>query len=312
MMPRFTRLLSGTAVSATESLSRRANLLLAIGATVGIALAASGMLEPREPDLAANTIARVGDDRIDKQEYLAYLDLLAQDKRNPLTTEDQRHVLDRMIDEKLLLARGLEIGLPQSSPQVRKTIVQQVMQSILAEVSSEQSSEDQLRDFYQDNMAYFARPPRTQVRRLVFRDRDGETGRQLADKAWQALQHGESFEAVGRDYATEDMLPIPGEPLPDHKLLQYLGPSLTAATREMDSGDFSTPIDMGNNVIILQVPYKQAMQPRPFEEVRDRVATEYERRRGDEALAAYLEDLRRQAEIAVDETFLDSIAPGPG
>jgi hypothetical protein len=296
-------------VSAIESQSRRAKVLLAIGALVGIALAASGILEPASPELASTTIAQVGQDRIDKREYLDYLELLARDKRNPLTGEDQRHVLDRMIDEKLLLARGLEMGLPQSSPKVRKTIVQQVMQSALAEVSAQKVDDNELPQFYQDNIAYFSTPPRTQLRRLVFSARGQSSAQQLAEQAWQALQQGQGFDAVGDRYASEDLLPLPSTPLPDHKLLQYLGPSLTASARQLHAGSFSRPIVVGQNRVILQVLYKRAMEPKPFAEVRDRVAVEYQRRRREEAMAAYLQELRRQSDVVIDEAFLDTIAP---
>lgn len=296
-------------MSALESSSRRANFLLVAGALLGIGLAASGILEPTGPSLGQATVARVGEDAISKEEYVNYLDLLAQDKRNPLTAADQRHVLDRMIDEKLLLARGLDIGLPQTAPQVRKSIVQEVMQSVLAEVAAEEASESELRDFYDENLAYFAKPPRTQVRRLVFSDRDGTPAETMAKQAWQALQDGDSLETVRQNYASEDMLPLPGEPLPDHKLLQYLGPTLTDAAKGLEAGSYSTPLHTGNKWVILQVPYKQEMEPRPFEQVRDRVAMEYERRRGDEALAEYLDDLRDQTDVSIDEAFLDSIAP---
>lgn len=293
----------------TEPQSRRANILLAIGACTGIALAASGILEPARPALAETSIARIDDERIDKQDYLAYLDLLAQDKRNPLTAADQRHVLDRMIDEKLLLARGLDMGLAQSSPPVRKAIVQEVMQSILAEVSSQEASDSELQDFYKDNLAYFAKPPRTQLRRLVFRDSDEQSAQTLAEQAWAALQAGEPYAAVAEQFAAEDMLPLPSDPLPDHKLLQYLGPTLTTAAKALHAGDFSKPIAQGKQLVILQVLYKQAMEPRPFDNVRDRVAQEYERRMGDEAMANYLEDLRNQSDLRIDEAFLERIAP---
>lgn len=297
------------ALSTSVSNSRRANKMLAAGALIGIILAISGILEPAGPELATETIARVGEDAISKQEYLAYLDMLAKDKRNPLTAGDQRHVLDRMIDEKLLLSRGLELGLPHSSPQVRKSIVQQVMQSILAEVSTEEVDEDDLQEFYQDNLAYFAKPPRTQLRRMVFQDRDGEPAQDIAKQAWQALQQGESYEAVRDRYAAEDMLPLPSEPLPDHKLLQYLGPTLTATAKQLQAGEFSSPIVSGNNSIILQVLYKQAMEPWPFAEVQDRVVSEYERRRGDEAMSQYLQELRQLSDVVIDEDFLNTIAP---
>jgi hypothetical protein len=209
------------------------------------------------------------------------------------------------------LARGLEIGLPQSSPQVRKAIVQELIQSILAEVSSEAFDDVELRQFYQDNMAYFTSPPRTQLRRLVFRDRGETSAQALAEEGWQQLQQGQSFARVRERFAAEDPLPLPAEPLPDHKLLQYLGPSQTAIARQMQAGAYSRPIAAGANRVILQVLHKQAMAPGAFADIRDRVAAEYERRRGDQALAAYLQQLRQQADIAIDDAFLDSIAPAP-
>lgn len=285
----------------------RANWLLAIGALTGISLAASGILEPAPERLPSEAVARVGDSLVSKQEYLAYLDLLAQDKRNPLTDTDQRHVLDRMIDEKLLLARGLDLGLPQSSPRVRKIIVQQVMQSVLAEVASQTIDDDELATFYTESKAYFAHPPRTQVRRYMFRERDGQSALELASLAREALLAGDAPEGVIARYGAPDLLPVPGDALPDHKLLQYLGPTLTAKAQAMDSGSISEPLQVGRDTLLLQVLYKKSMEYRDFDEVKDRVAVEYERRRGDEALAEYLDSLRGQTDILVDDAFLQRI-----
>jgi parvulin-like peptidyl-prolyl isomerase len=295
--------------SHVEDQPRRANLLLAIGAIIGIAMAASGIIEPAESSLQADAVAQVGERQIDREQFLAYLNSLSREKRNPLTDADQRHVLARMIDEQLLLARGIELGLPWSSGPVKTLIVQEVMQAALTDVRSEDISERQLAQFYRDNHAYFAKPARTQLRRLVFRDRDGLPAAELALRASQALQQGADFNAVRDRYATQDLLPLPAEPLPNHKLLQYLGRSVTDAVATMPAGAVSKPIQSGADLVVVQILYKQAQEVPPFDQVRDRVVAEYSRRRGDQAIADYLQDLRRQTDIVIDEQFLDAIAP---
>ena len=47
---------------------------------------------------------------------------------------------------------------------------------------------------------------------------------------------------------------------------------------------------------------------RAFEEIKPQIQSEFERRRGDDALATYLEDLRTTADITIDENFLDDLA----
>jgi parvulin-like peptidyl-prolyl isomerase len=252
----------------------------------------------------------VGAQYIDRQHYLAYLDSLAREKRNPLEGADQRHVLTRMIDEQLLLDRGIELGLPYSSGPVRTLIVQQVMQAVLADASSEEPTDSDLEQFYRDNQAYFAKPARTQLRRLLFRDRDGLAANELALHARQALEQGASFDEVRDRYATQDLLPLPDEPLPDHKLLQYLGHSVNEVVKTLPAGTVSQPIHSGANQVVVQILQKQPPEVPPFGRVRDRVAAEYSRRRGDEAIADYLQELHRQTDIVLDEDFLKSIAPG--
>eukprot|EP00481_Brizalina_sp_1-RS-2013_P003034 TRINITY_DN8201_c0_g1_i1.p1 TRINITY_DN8201_c0_g1~~TRINITY_DN8201_c0_g1_i1.p1 ORF type:complete len:110 (+),score=7.49 TRINITY_DN8201_c0_g1_i1:174-503(+) len=87
--------------------------LLIVGAILGLLLAATGLLnQPVQLDKTAAAI--VNGKLISKQDYLNYLSLLAKDKRNPLTDNDRRHILNRMIEEQLLVARGIDIGLAES------------------------------------------------------------------------------------------------------------------------------------------------------------------------------------------------------
>ncbi len=278
------------------------------GALLGIVVAASGLVKSGAA-ADSDTVAHVAGTNIAKSDYLAYLDLIARERRNPLSADDQRHVLDRMIDEQLLLTRGLEMGLPLSSYPVRQAMVQELTQSIVAAAASEAIDEAQLRQFYADNSAYFANPARTQLQRMVFSERDGRSARENAEQAYLAIKSGVEPETVYQRYAVTDPMPLPAEALPEHKLLQYLGPSLSARVADLAAGASTEPIGMGKDFMLLYVVSKQPLQSPAFAVVRPRVTAEYERRRADRALQEYLQALRRQSDLSIDEDFLIRIAP---
>ncbi len=135
----------------------RPSALLACGALLGALLAATGILEKPQQQSVHDPVARVNGEAIRREEFLGDLDLLASDKRNKMSSADRRHVLDRIIEERLLIERGLSIGLASSDSAVRKTIVDAMIQTVISDSSSALPSDEQLRDFYRDNTDYFAR-----------------------------------------------------------------------------------------------------------------------------------------------------------
>ncbi|MGI9293475.1 MAG: peptidylprolyl isomerase, partial [Pseudomonadales bacterium] len=189
---------------------KRAMYLLLAGTVAGIVLAATGMLEQSDKPPAEDIVAEVNDWTIRRDDYNNFLQLLARDKRNPLTEEDKRHVLDRMIEEKLLIQRGVEIGLIQSDPQVRKTIANAMINSVVTETSTLQPEEKELRNFFADNKSYFAKPARLRVQQLVFKKRAAKDEVYArAKQAYEALQQGGSIAEVQQQYADQQILNIP-------------------------------------------------------------------------------------------------------
>lgn len=287
--------------------SKRANTLLAIGALCGFILAITGLLETGPPQ-SIDAVATVNGDVISKEDYLNYLSLLAKDKRNPLSEDDRRHVLNRMIEEKLIIERGLDIGLAQSDPAVRKVITNAMIQTVTADASTQEAEEENLRAFYQQNKEYFSRPPRLQVQRMVFRSEEKTAALGLAQQAYQKLQAGEEFSKVKQQIASPEILSVPNSLLPPNKLRQYIGPQLTAAALAMQAGTISQPIEDSSGYSLLYVSANEQAQAQAFADVETLVASEYRRRAGDKILRDYLQQLRDQAEIRIDEDFINSLA----
>ena len=110
--------MSDRAMPSTESgpSSRRANWLLGLGAAVGLGAAAFGLLLPSEKTqtpLAEDVVAIVNGDMILRDDYLRLLAGFERDSRNPIDENIRQHVLDRMIEEELLVQRALDLGLAQ-------------------------------------------------------------------------------------------------------------------------------------------------------------------------------------------------------
>jgi hypothetical protein len=278
---------------------RQSELLLLAGVLLGALLATTGLLEQTNT-AAGNSAAVVNGEVISKSDYLSYLDLMARDKRNPMTNRDRRHVLDRLIEEKLLIERALEIGLPSADPRVRKTIVNTMIQTAANEADMVEPSDKVITDFYTANLAYFSSPTRISVRRMVFR---GDDAASRASAAHEMLENSD-WTAVNSQYADQDILTLPSSLLPVSRMNGYLGPAKTEAVAALNPGTYTPPLAEQGGYTILLLQDSQHSGAPPLTEIREQVLREYQRRARDAAVRDYLDLLRSQADVTVDEAFL--------
>src|SRR5262249_43475430 len=90
--------------------SGRGSILLALGLVGGVAMAASGLFATRDGGgLPADAVARVNGAVIRLEDYRRIAGGLDADRRDGLGPGDRQRVLDRMIDEELLIQRALEL-----------------------------------------------------------------------------------------------------------------------------------------------------------------------------------------------------------
>jgi len=83
---------------------------------------------------------------------------VATDKRDPLTAEDRAHVLERLIEEELLVQRGLTLGLARQDRRVRADLTATVIDGVVSDASEGEPSDDELTAFYAANRDFFAGP----------------------------------------------------------------------------------------------------------------------------------------------------------
>ena len=129
----------------------RSSTLLALGSTLGLLFAAGSLLASGRNGgraLPADTVARINGVPIRAEEYRRALDAVAGDRRDEPDEALRRHVLDRLIDEELLVQRGLELGLARVDPRVRRELATAVVAEAVTEGDQGEPTRDDLQAFY--------------------------------------------------------------------------------------------------------------------------------------------------------------------
>ena len=119
------------------------SLLLLLGLIVGAGMAAISIVE--ESNLTNyEWAAKIEETTISMEKYLTQLEGLSKDKRSPITEQDKAYVLERMIEEELLIKRAIDLGMIENNPMARGTIVQQMIKTIISENDRYEISDQEL------------------------------------------------------------------------------------------------------------------------------------------------------------------------
>lgn len=288
-----------------EPTSRRASLLLGIGMVAGLLAAAYGLLAPSNratPGLPADAVAVVNGDVILQSDYDRLLAGFARDARNPIDEEARRHVLDRMIEEELLVQRALELGLAQVDRRVRADLTSSLIASVVATAEEHDPSPQQLQAFYRDEAEFFAHPGRVRVEQILFRIPRGADEALALEKALtarQALADGRTFEEVSAEYGDEPISALPDTLLPAKKLREYIGPTALKAALALAPGEISQPVRSGIGLRLLHVIEARPTVTPLYEDIEPQIRSEWVRRAGDRALRDYLDQLRADGDVRV-------------
>jgi hypothetical protein len=291
-----------------ESRTGRPPWLLLIGAAIGLGIAAFGLLETRMDSrvLPPDAAARVGDRTIRRVDYERVLAGVEADLRGPVDEAVRRRVLDRMIDEELLVQRALELGLTSIDRRVRGELTASLMDSIVSEADAEEPSERDLERHFEENLDFFSRPGRLHARTLFFSPRADALGKsasavERATKALEALRAGGDADEIERLLADAQISPLPDVVLPPSKIRDYVGPTILLTLEGLEVAHWSEPIESGGGIHLAGLVAREPRIVPSFEEVEDLVRQNLKRTRGDEALRRYLDDLRARISVAVNE-----------
>lgn len=236
--------------------SHAAVLLLVTGALVGVLLAAAGLLES-EPGRTPDQVARINDTVISSTQLEDYVSQMNADTPVP---RDRNYLLEQMIDEELLVQRGLELGLVLQSTPVRNAIIEAVTRRFSGSTAGTEVSEAELRAYYEQNIDRFL-PPTVYVVEVV--------------------------PAAPAQPSTT--------PLTYPSLLARFGPDVAAAIARLTPG---TQTLAGDNTAVRLIRVEGGVAP-PFEQIRALVAANLTQEQDAQAFRQYLTWLRERADIDI-------------
>jgi parvulin-like peptidyl-prolyl isomerase len=288
---------------------RRAAWLLGLGAAAGVALAALGVVRSgtAPAEAPAGAVAVVNGQAISREGLAEIVGAVAAERKSlELDASERRRLLDRMIDEELLLQRGLDLGLARYERTARRAIVAAVIAAVTADAEAQEPGEDALRAFHRDTAERFQRPGRVRVDVLfvgVSPRPEAIAYQQSADAARRA-RAGEDFATLQKELGERSPTPIPAEPVSIDEVRATLGPSAAAALQRLEPGAISDPVRGAAGWLVLRLRERAAPEPLPYEQVREQVRAEYLRSVGERALVEYLEGLRSAADVRVVDAEL--------
>ena len=267
---------------------------LATGMLVGLALALFGILKTplSEHGLAPNVAAQAAGTNISRDEYQRAVNAVEADRRSSLSATERRYILDRLINETLLIQHGLDLDLVRQAPRLRDQLMDAVLTGLRVEAEAKSFGESEVQAFYKQHSALFLGPDLLHVG--VIRAPDKPT----ADAAITALESGHTFASVSDEYAGGQSI-LPDTFLPPAKLRDYLGPDLTRRAQAMDVGASAGPFASQNGFAVLSVFDRRAAEQPPLAEVETTVRQHIRRLAAEQLMRSRLEDLRTRYPVSV-------------
>ncbi len=295
--------------------NRRSFALLGTGAIIGLLIAGYGLFTAA--GTATNTVppeyvALVNQRPLYRSDYLAQLQTTFSVSYDEATPEQKQKVLDDMINEELLVQRGLEVDLASYDPDVRNALVSGVELQMYADVMAKQPSDDELHAWYEQHRDQYSSLGILQLRDLVLNVEAGETTDQLAARAQAAiaaLRAGKNIDAKNIDAVIEQFK------LRDSLHLQQGGKAdlgdifefaaeanlphaVFLATKKLQAGEVSEPIIVdGEGTHIVFVTKRRISEPLNFDAVRSRVWTDIKNADQDKVRNSTLSYLRSKSQI---------------
>ena len=275
------------------------NFILVLGIFIGISLASISLIKRVNFEIAGDWVANIEGAKITKEKYLLQLEGLRSDKRSPLTQKDKEFVLERMIEEELLIKRAQDMGMLRTNPMARGTLVQQMINQIISDNDMVEVSEVELNKFFIKNIGFFTNANRLRVKQIYFQDQeDGSVASfQKATQAFDTLLSGGTYDEAAF-LGTQTALQVPDTLMTLSKVREYLGPSLMLIAGKLEPGEFTTPKRVSGGYKIVYLVDKENSKPPELSDIKNQVLSEFKKRRDDQSLRNYLEDLKSWYDIS--------------
>jgi len=292
-----------------ETNPKRSLILFAAGTAVGLGIAAYGLFTAegtRMIGVPPQDVATINGRHILRSDFIAQIQVETALPFEQTTPAQRQKVLNDMVNEELLVQRGLEVDLAASDPDVRQAMAAGVQLQASADVLAQQPVEEELRKYYAEHLSEYAGEGIMAMRDLVIRPTDELSEMQAVEKASAAadkFRHGDTPDNIAATLRFADSGLIERGDLFDFAVKIKLPAPLFAAAIELKPHDASAPIVEAGAVHVLMMEKRMAPQQRSFAEARDAVLQDFKRGAQTRVEQANLRYLKGRADIQIAPDF---------
>jgi hypothetical protein len=260
-----------------------------LGGFFGLVFAGYGIFNKIDASgsISRDAIAVVNKTPITMESYLRALDRYQNDSKDSLSDDDKSWVLQRLIEEELLVQRGFSLGMITTDNDVRGAIVRTLIASINAEAAAAKPNEENLLEFYNLNKERFTYPATISIKAWV------TNSRETAQIAQIKLEAGDTLESLKEIRSLSN---IPNGLITLRKIREYLGPSIANAIMDSKNSNILNQFVQGRWYLIKIIEKNKGIIE-PFEGVKNHVENEFIRHKADQKLRKYINNLKESASI---------------
>ena len=272
------------------------NYLFVIALIIGILLISQELFQSKSSNQylrQQNAVALVNDMTISEDQYIKYISTLGIDVIDENDVELLEIVLEKMIEEELLLQKGIELELHKFDIQIRKAIIQQVINSVLLQ-NEEEVTEKELREYYENNKNKY------QLRKLIhldliFLNSQREEDINLLLETISTIGFTESK----KQFHQELFFSIPDRLISTKDCNQLLGGNICKDIFELNLNDISDPMKYEKGFLIIQIrnTNKDIVDNDLFYRLYDKILFDFKNSKDDKYFKDYIQYLKENAYI---------------
>jgi len=227
----------------------------------------------------------------------ALADLIAN-KQAPPTDEEKQQLLARLIDDELLIQKGINDGLLITDVEIRTLFADKIRAQLAAQATQGDIDEAELRAYFAERQGQFTPSAQIRLSRIFVRGAHTDAQARLA-AIRAALRRGEDFDEVGARLGDATLPAIPQRLMTLQELRTHLGPALTQRVAKLETGTITDAIRAGSGWHFLYIIQRVKGVAVKFEDIKDEVATKYRKQAIEAEFANLLAELRKSANIRI-------------
>jgi parvulin-like peptidyl-prolyl isomerase len=295
------RLHQANRARAAQDTAARTLALSAIGAVAGLLLGGYALFSAGGTRTAAvppEDVALVNNRPILQSDFVTQTQVETGVAFHDATQAERQRVLREMIDEELLVQRGLDVDLAASDPDVRSAMVAGVNLQVDAPVLASPPDEAALRAYYASHASHYAIDGSMDLRDLIAKTQAADAAALVV-----AIRAGTDINTAAARFGFADSARIGRGDNYDFGVKAKLGDALYQAAAGLSDGQIAGPVSDNGVVHVLVMIRRKPPMPLGFDQARDTVWQDMQREARARVEGANLDFLRSKAEIRVAPGF---------